>query len=233
MDSMSQPSLEHIGTLLQSPDDKDRVLGMIELQKETMPIETALPLIKRALADKNVQVRGMAAFSLGIKPSPVNLDMLVQILDTYSDHTMRAIAAGALGYLKDKQALPSLRHGFYEDIHWLVQFSDAVGLGNLWDHRAKAVLLEALDSTNALLQEAGIMALGEIGAIDVLDCLLPFAQPKDWIIRKHLAEGLGNLGEVRSQTALKTLGSDSNPHVAEALQQSLQHLENSIEETIP
>ena len=230
---MSQPSLEQIATLLQSPDVKDRVLGMIELQKEAMPIETALPLIKRALADENVQVRGMAAFSLGIKPSPENLEILVQILDKDSDHNMRAIAAGALGYLKDKQALPSLRHAFYEDTHWLVQFSAAVALGNLQDHRAKTLLLEALDSPNALLQEAAIMALGEIGAIDVLDRLLPFAQSKDWMIRRHLAEALGNLDDVRSQATLKALGKDSNPQVVEAAQRSLQHLENSIEETIP
>jgi HEAT repeat protein len=221
---MSQPSLEQIATLLQSPDVKDRVVAMIELQKETMPIETALPLIKQALADENVQVRGMAAFSLGIKPSTENLEMLVQILDTDSDHNMRAIAAGALGYLKDKQALPSLCHAFYEDTHWLVQFSAAVALGNLQDHRAKAVLLEALDSPNALLQEAAIMALGEIGAIDVLDRLLPFAQSKDWMIRRHLAEAMGNLGDVRSQTTLKALEQDSNPQVVEAAQRSLKRL---------
>jgi HEAT repeat protein len=221
---MSHPNLEHISAQLQSSQVKDRVLAMIELQKETMPVENALPLIKQALLDGNIQVRGMAAFSLGIKPSPENLEILVQILDTDSDHNMRAIAAGALGYLADQRALTSLRHAFYEDTHWLVQFSAAVALGNLQGSQAKAVLLEALDSPNTLLQEAGIMALGEIGAIDVLERLLPFAHSKDWMIRRHLAEALGNFDDVRSQTTLKALEKDSNPQVVEAAQRSLSRL---------
>ncbi|MGB3615269.1 MAG: HEAT repeat domain-containing protein, partial [Elainellaceae cyanobacterium] len=163
---MSQLSPSQLAAQLRSPDVKERVLAMIEIQKDTsMPTATALPLIEQALADSNVQVRGMAVFSLGIKPAPENLQILVEILQTDSDYNMRAIAAGALGYLEDKRALEPLRHAFYEDTQWLVQFSAAVALGNLGDNQAQAVLLEALDSPTLLLQEAAISALGEIGAV--------------------------------------------------------------------
>lgn len=221
---MSQPNLEHIAAQLRSADVKERVLAMIELQKETVPALMALPLIKHALTDDNVQIRGMAAFSLGIKPTPENLPLLVQILEADADHNMRAIAAGALGYLTDRRALEPLRHAFYEDTHWLVQFSAAIALGNLQDSQAQTVLLEALDSSNPLLQEAAIMALGEIGAIDALDRLLPFVYADDWLIRKHLADALGNLPSQQSQTALKTLANDANLQVAEAANVSLNRL---------
>ena len=219
-----RPNLEQIAEQLQSSDVRERVLAMIELQKEAVPAQSALPLIKEALVDQNIQIRGMAAFALGIKPTSESLSLLVQILESDSDHNMRSMAAGSLGYLEDKRALESLRHAFYEDTHWLVQFSAAVALGNLKDLQAQSVLLEALESSQMLLQEAAIAALGEIGAIEVLDRLMPFAESEYWMIRKRLAEALGNLPDPRSTVMLRDLEQDSNVQVAEAAQRSRQRL---------
>lgn len=221
---MSELSPEQLAAQLDSPNVKERVLAMIALQKSEMSAQAALPLVKQALTDSNVQVRGMAAFSLGIKPTTESLPMLVEILQVDADYNMRAIAAGALGYLEDKRALEPLRHAFYEDTQWLVQFSAAVALGNIKDHQATAVLVEALNSPTVLLQEAAVCALGEIGAIDTLAQLLPFAQAQDWMLRKRLAEALGNLPDPRSLAALKTLAADTNTQVAEAAQRSQQRL---------
>ncbi|MEO0490345.1 MAG: HEAT repeat domain-containing protein, partial [Cyanobacteria bacterium J06659_2] len=150
------PSLDQIATQLASPSSRDRVLAMIELQKDTVSAEAASPLIQKALRDEAVQVRGMATFYLGIKPTPRSLNQLVQILTDDPDYNVRSMAAGALGYLEDKQALEALRHAFYEDTSWLVQFSAAIALGNLQVPQAKAVLLDALESETVLLQEAAI-----------------------------------------------------------------------------
>ncbi len=57
---MSQLSLEQPAVQLQSPNVKDRVLAMIELQKGYISVLAALPLIQQALADDNTQIRGMA-----------------------------------------------------------------------------------------------------------------------------------------------------------------------------
>jgi HEAT repeat protein len=225
LSAMNHPLLvEQLAAQLQSPNVKDRVLAMIEVQKETLPAQAALPLIKQALTDKNIQVRGMAAFTLGIKPTPENLSLLVQILVADSDPNMRAMAAGALGYLEDPQALEPLRHAFYEDTEWLVQFSAAVALGNLKNPEAQTVLLTALANPNLLLQEAAIMALGEIGAVSAIPALLPFIDAEDWLIRKRVAEALGNLPSDRSLVTLTTLSQDPHPEVAAAAQRSLQHL---------
>ncbi|AFY72100.1 PBS lyase HEAT domain protein repeat-containing protein (plasmid) [Thalassoporum mexicanum PCC 7367] len=227
-DQSQQPNLEQITEQLQSNNAKDRVLAMLDLQKEVMPTAQALPLIKQALNDSNEQVKAIAIFSLGIKPDPSNLDILTQILISDPDYNMRAIAAGALGYLEDDRALEPLRHAFYEDHSWLVQFSAAVALGNLKNTRAEAVLIEALQSKQELLQEAAIAALGEIGSISAVDYLLPFATAKDWTIRKRLAEALGNLPTAKSKEALQMLEQDENKFVAQAAKLAQQQLNDLL-----
>ena len=185
---------------------------MIELQKESMPVQAAYPLIQQALKDEAVQVRGMAVFSLGIKPTAESLVQLTQILESDPDYTIRSMAAGALGYLENKEAFSALRHAFLEDTSWLVQFSAAVALGNLKDRQATSVLLEVLDSRQTLLQEAAIMALGEIGALDQVERLLAFV------------EALGNLPCSQSESALRYLSTDGHPYVAESAALALQRL---------
>lgn len=220
-----RPSLGRLSAQLNSLNVRDRVLAMIELQKETMPAQDAYPLVQQALRDEAVQVRGMAVFSLGIKPTPDSLSQLIQILESDSDYNVRAMAAGALGYLADKQAFDALRHVFFEDTSWLVRFSAAVALGNLKDLQATTVLMEALESDQTLLQEAAVTALGEIGAIDQVERILDFASSDDWMMRKRVAEALGNLPCSKSRSALRYFSTDAHPQVAEAASRSLQRLE--------
>ena len=137
------------------------------------------------------------------------------------------MAAGALGYLEDKRAFQSLRHAFYEDTDWLVQFSAAVALGNLKEPQAHEVLIEALDNPNALIQEAAIMALGEIGAVQAVERLLRFADSSDWLIRQRLAEALGNLPSKQSQSALKFLSNDPHPQVKQAASLALKRFDSN------
>lgn len=223
--SAKPPSFEHLAAQLRSPNVKDRLLAMVELQRETTPAQDAYPLIQQALSDEAVQVRGMAVFSLGIKPTAASLPQLVSILQSDDDYNIRAMAAGALGYLGNPQALDTLRHAFLEDTDWLVQFSAAVSLGNLKDEQAADVLLEALQSDRPILQEAAIMALGEIGAIAHVERILAFVAAQDWMMRKRVADALGNMPCSQSQSALKYLRSDSNPQVAAAAVRALERLQ--------
>ncbi|MEM1367392.1 MAG: HEAT repeat domain-containing protein [Cyanobacteria bacterium P01_H01_bin.15] len=229
--STPPPTLAEIEQQLQSSEQKDRILALLALQAESTPALTAFPLLKRTLSDESVQVRGMAAFALGIKPTDENWALLVEVMTTDPDYNVRAIAAGALGYLEDKRAFEALRHAFYEDSYWLVPFSAAVALGNLKDPRAQTVLLEALESSETLYQQAAVMALGEIGAVETLDRLLPFVNSPDWLMRKQLAEALANLPDPRSEAALDYLRKDDNAQVAEAATRSRQKL-REVSQTI-
>jgi HEAT repeat protein len=103
-----------------------------------------------------------------------------------------------------------------------VRFSAAVALGNLKDPRAHAVLLEALESEEAVMQQAAIAALGEIGDPEAVPAILKFAQSPDWLVRQRLAEALGNLPGPKTVAALRYLEKDSHFQVAEAARLSLE-----------
>lgn len=211
---MSQLSLAQISEQLESPNSRDRMLALAALRP--VPPDDAVPLIKKVLNDQILQVRSMAVFALGIKPTEESYPLLVELLETDPDYGIRADAAGALGYLEDIRAFEPLVRTFYEDTQWLVRFSAAVSLGNLKDPRAKDVLLTALQSEEVVIQQAAIAAIGEIQAVDAVDAILEFADSDDWLVRQRLAEALGNLPGEKSRSALNFLCKDEHSQVSSA-----------------
>ncbi len=219
---------QHLDDLLRqmdSPELKDRKLALSALR----PIapDLALPIIKKGLQDDNQQVRSMAIFALGLKPTDETLGILLDLLQNEPDYGVRADAAGAIGYLEDLQAFEPLNQAFYDNTHWLVKFSVVVSLGNLKDPRAKKTLLHALNSEEVVIQQAAIAALGEIRAIDTIEKILTFISSDDWLVRQRLAEALGNLDTEKSRSALRYLTKDSNPNVAEAATLALNRLDRT------
>lgn len=223
---MNQLSLQEISTQLESPNSKDRMLALAFLRD--VPPADAVPLIKKVLNDENLQIRSMAVFALGIKPTDECYDILVHILRTDPDYGIRADAAGALGYLEDGRALEPLMRAFYEDTDWLVRFSAAVALGNLKDMRARDALIKALDSEEVVLQQAAIAALGEIQDVSAVDEVLRFAQSDDWLVRQRLAEALGNMPTEKSRSALRFMAKDAHTQVAAAAEISLERLAEKL-----
>ena len=217
--------LEKLATQLESPNSRDRLLALVSLRE--VSAADAVPLIKKVLDDEILPVRSMAIFALGVKPTEECYPILVKLLEGDEDYGIRADAAGALGYLGDQRAFDPLVRAFYEDTNWLVRFSAAVSLGNLKDARAKDVLLDALESEEAVLQQAAIAALGEIGAVEATESMLRFAGSEDWLIRQRLAEALGNFKTDKSVSALNFLAKDSNSQVSEAARLSLQRLQQN------
>lgn len=220
---MSQLSLEQIAAQLESEDAKDRMLALASLRN--VPAIDAVPLIKKVLDDESLQIRSMAVFALGVKPTEECYPILVNLLEADPDYGIRADAAGALGYLADPKAFEPLVRAFYEDTDWLVRFSAAVSLGNLKDPRARDVLIAALESKEVVLHQAAIAAIGEIKAVEAVDHILRFAQSEDWLVRQRLAEALGNLPTPKSVSALKYLEKDSHDHVSTSAKLSLKKLE--------
>ena len=207
-------NLEEIATQLESTNSRDRMLALVSLRD--VSAEKALPLIKKVLYDEILPVRSMAISALGIKATTESYPLLVKLLQTDEDYGIRADAAGALGYLEDNRAYEALVRAFYEDNSWLVRFSAVVSLGNLKDDRAKEIFLEALESSEPILQQAAIAGIGEIKAIDAIDKILNFANVEDWLTRQRLAEALGNLESEKSISALNFLTKDSHPQVRDA-----------------
>lgn len=217
-------NLEQIAAQLKSEDSKDRMLALASLRN--VPAVDAAPLIRQALDDKNLQIRSMAVFALGIKPDEKSFDILIDLLKSDPDYGIRADAAGALGYLEDPRAFETLVRAFYEDTDWLVRFSAAVSLGNLKDPRAHDVLMQALQSDETVMQQAAIAAVGEIGDLEAVDEILKFAQSEDWLVRQRLADSLGNLPSPKTEPALRFLEKDSHFQVSEAARIALTRLQH-------
>ncbi|WP_338038124.1 HEAT repeat domain-containing protein [Neosynechococcus sphagnicola] len=87
--------------------------------------------------------------------------------------------------------------------------------------------MQALESSEVVVQQAAIAALGEIHDLEAVDAILSFAQAEDWLVRQRLAEALGNLPTPKSLSALKYLEKDSHPQVSAAAQISLQRLQTA------
>jgi HEAT repeat protein len=215
-----------IAQQLESTNTRDRLLALVSLKDA--PANEAVPLIKKVLYDESIQIRGMAIYALGVKKTEESFGLLVDILINEPDYSVRAAAAGALGYLEDLRALEPLNRAVYEDMDWLVRFSAAVSLGNLRDPRAYDALIQALKSPEEVIQQAAIAALGEIKAVNAVDQILTFAQSDDWMTRQRLAEALGRLPTPKSASALRYLEKDSHPHVSAAARLSLQSLDSTL-----
>ncbi len=222
MKIMTASSLKELKIQLDSDNLRDRKLALLALRNFSP--KKAMPLLKKALQDRNQQVRSMAIFALGVKPTEESFSLLVNLLETDPDYGIRADSAGALGYLRDLRAFEPLVRAFYEDPDWLVRFSAAVSLGNLRDQRAHDVLLQALDSAEVLIQQAAIAALGEIKDLSAVTDILRFAGSEDWLVRQRLAEALGHLPCSKSQSALRYLAKDPHPNVAQAAALALDNL---------
>ncbi|ERN42787.1 HEAT domain containing protein [Rubidibacter lacunae KORDI 51-2] len=224
---MSTTDLKQVARDLESPNLRDRLLALVSLRE--VDSEAAVPLIEKVLGDESLQVRSMAIFALGVKPTDRNFGLLIELLED-PDYGIRADAAGALGYLGDERALTPLIRLFYEDTDWLVRFSAAVSIGNLrdCDPRAEAVLRDALNSEEVVIQHAAIAALGEIGAVEAVEDILRFARSDDWLVRQRLTEALGNLPTEKTVSALKFLAKDEHPQVAQSAAISLRRLEGQL-----
>nr|WP_227500027.1 HEAT repeat domain-containing protein [Synechococcus sp. PCC 7335] len=223
---ISQLELDTLSARLEADSLVERKLALAALRN--VPAEQAVPLIKKVLDDQNDQVRSMAIFALGLKPTKECYALLVDILEGDPDYGIRADAAGALGYLEDPRAFDPLVRAFYEDVDWLVRFSAAVSLGNLKNPKAHDVLVAALDSPEVVIQQAAIAALGEIRDTEAVDNILNFAQAEDWLVRQRLAEALGNLPTPKSISALRYLVKDDHSQVSEAALISLKRLESAL-----
>lgn len=224
---MQSLSLEQLSNQLESDNSADRMVALAHL-RHVSP-DRAVPLIKKVLDDDNLQVRSMAVFALGVKPTEECFPILVRLMETDPDYGIRAAAAGALGYLEDPRAFEALVRVFYEDTDWLVRFSVAVSLGNLKNPQARDVLIRALDSDQIVMQQAAIAALGEIEATEAVDRVASFVQSDDWLVRMRLADALGNMPSDKSVSALRYLAKDAHPQVSRAAQLSLDRLSDWIE----
>eukprot|EP00186_Timspurckia_oligopyrenoides_P002200 CAMPEP_0182448672 /NCGR_PEP_ID=MMETSP1172-20130603/28692_1 /TAXON_ID=708627 /ORGANISM="Timspurckia oligopyrenoides, Strain CCMP3278" /LENGTH=256 /DNA_ID=CAMNT_0024645623 /DNA_START=150 /DNA_END=920 /DNA_ORIENTATION=- len=213
--------------------DMQRALVLVR----NMNASDSIALLEIALESGNEFIRATATVMLGQVPCDslskehqTCLNRLITLVQNDSDYGVRSAAAAGLGYLGDTSALETLVRIYHEDVEWQVQFSALVALGDLRDSRAIPTLVSALSSSNAILVQGAVGALGDIADKSVLETLLTMSEriPEDVLTTQRLAVALGAIsmeleGEVRlrSIAALKRLFQHPHQLVKEAAFEAL------------
>jgi len=117
------------------------------------------------------------------------------------DHSVRAIAATALGNLEVLEALEPLTERALQDSRWEVRFAAVEALGKFGE-AAIGVLLRALGDEDYWVRWQAVTALGQNGGERVIPPLVNQLRGHRWRIREAAAYALGKL---RAAEAVKPL----------------------------
>jgi HEAT repeat protein len=213
---------ESVQELLNSEDFGERIRGLNQLRQ--IDLETAFNLVQPMITDKNTRVRYAAVSqldTLGVTDKDTSLRLLRDRLFNDPEADVQAAAADAIGGLKLTEAFSDLNNVYHETTEWLVQFSIIAALGELGEPESFALLQEALQSNNNLLQTAAIGSMGELGDPQAIPLLKNFAEHEDWQIRFRLVQALGRLGGEEAKSIISGLVDDESEQVAQEAKNNL------------
>jgi HEAT repeat protein len=112
-----------------------------------------------------------------------------------------------------------------EDNDWQVRWYAAEILGEIGDVRGIKPLIKLLNDNNNGVQSNSSIALIKIGK-PCVDILIDNLNSKEWQIREHITEILGEIGDVRSIEPLTKSLNDKNGDVRMAAEISIEKINN-------
>ncbi len=145
---------------LDDPDENKKAAVVIILGQ--LKAAEAVPRLIEELKSENVPVRLMSAFALGMSGDSRALPHLVAMLGPGNDRDARGAALVALGYLKNKDAIPQVKAAL-ADPEQYTRILAATALGALENHDGLDEALNGTRSDNQTLVYISIQALGMIG----------------------------------------------------------------------
>lgn len=212
--------------------------GKAEQQKGLLLVrqlssDAALELLQLCIQTSNNEfIRSCAIIAIGqlplsdpaIRSSAV--DVMVSILATDEDYSVRAAAAAGMSYVTGvpEEVLSvlceALLRALIEDSEWQVHCSCITSLGNLKQERALPILRQWLSAENELAVQAAVGAMGDIGNPSVVPDLLELLGRTDMMTRQRLAQALGQISRAKEEPAvidaLRTLSKDQSYVVRQA-----------------
>ena len=207
---------ESVKELLSSEDLGDRLRAVNQIRQ--LEPTLAFELLKTAINDPNARVRYSAVSqmdTLGGQDLSTSLTIVRDRLLNDPEPDVQAAAADCLGALKLTEAFPDLQQVYHTTPEWLVKFSIIATLGELGDPRSFELLKEALESGNDLTQTAAISSFGDLGDMQAIPLLVPYATNPDWQIRYRVVQALNRLGGPDAHSTLETLANDQVEAVAQ------------------
>ncbi len=212
---------ETVGELLKSADLGDRLRAVNQMR--TLDPAIAFGMIQQAVIDHNPRVRYAAVSQLSSLGTQDKARAIVLLRDRLKDSEpdVQAAAADSIGALQLTDAFDELQALYDTSAEWLVKFSIVAALGELGDGRGFAMLEDALQSSNELMQMAAIGSLGELGDERAVHLLLNHAANPDWQVRYRVAQALGRLGTPAAKSTLEKLAQDEVEQVAQEAKSGL------------
>ncbi len=160
---------------------------------------------------------------LGRRAVPALIDALND-----PDGSIRYLAVGQLGRLRDARAVQPLIHCLQADRDEIVRHWAADALGEIGDASAVRPLVDSLADQDSGLRFCAAKALGNIGDKRAFEPLLVLLTDKDLYPRAYATEALGRLGDTRAfEPLLKVLKSDDDSWVRSMAATGLGHLQDA------
>ena len=116
-----------------------------------------------------------------------------------------------------------------KDKNWQVRWYITEILGEIGDVRGIKPLIKLLNDENNGVQSNSVIALVKIGKPRV-EILIDNLNSKEWHIREHVAEILGEIGDKRGVEPLKNLINDENDDVRSSVKVALEKINNKEEQ---
>lgn len=164
---------------------------------ENIQDPNAVPILVRMLNDQVPEVRREAAYALGHFNESEEITQTEQpLINSLEDSNVKvqAAAAGSLGRIESKKAIPLLAE--------LIQSKDSTlcetaiySLARYKDPEAADALIAALGNENWHIRMEIVYSLMEVGDTRAVDPLIPLLGDENSGVRKSAATALGSLGD--------------------------------------
>jgi bilin biosynthesis protein len=227
------------------------ILGLGKPDIKKMEREKDIKGLIRAMGyDNDESIRKEAAFALGKitdSQSPIyTIKNENTILEDTSERSLNNLTVEELiNSLKDKDwsirmnaaktlvetgesAVEKLIDSL-KDKNWQVRWYITEILGEIGDVRSIEPLIKLLNDENKGVQSNSVIALVKIGKPGV-EILIDNLNSKEWQIREHVAEILGEICDKRGVKPLKNLLNDENDDVRSSVKLSLEKINNKKEQ---
>ena len=162
-----------------------RIMGELK-----MP--SSVPVLLKALEDRDPDVRNVAARSLGRMKLQAAEEALVGLLGKHDQAVSARIAAICIemGPRTAPLLIRALREGTPAARFWAARI-----LGEIGDPRATRSLGDAVMDEDGDVRSAAVWAIGRIGDRSSAALVGPLLADAVWYVRAHAAEALGRVGD--------------------------------------
>ncbi|WP_339137694.1 MAG: HEAT repeat domain-containing protein [Candidatus Electrothrix sp. GW3-4] len=216
---MEIASIKEISKLipqLGSENAKERKFSAITL---SLYGKDAVPALIALLDDEEIEVRNASSKALSLIGEPAVLELETAFKDRQNSANLRGSAIYTLGRMKSRLAIPlALETVADSSENKIIRKDAANALGMLRSTQGIPVLLKAIQSTsNTILVEAAVWALGEIGDKKVTEQLATMLTHQSSRVRMQAVWALTKLEDETTIPLLqKVLQEDTSLEVRDA-----------------